>query len=79
MRNDDFVGIDKLQGIREYLSCFSGDLTNAKITDCKLGYYADGVEHNGKTYLFPVYIMTGEGTNANGEKETFDIIINVLK
>ena len=45
----------------------------------ELGYYADGVEHNGKTYLFPVYIMTGEGTNAAGEKETFDIIIDAQK
>lgn len=64
---------------KNYSASFSGNLTNAKITDCKLGYYADGVEHNGKTYLFPVYIMIGEGTNANGEKETFDIIIDALK
>lgn len=64
---------------KNYSASFSGDLTDAKITDCKLGYYADGVEHNGKTYLFPVYIMTGEGTNAAGEKETFDIIIDAQK
>lgn len=64
---------------KNYSASFSGDLTDAKITDCKLGYYADGVSHNGKTYLFPVYIMTGEGTNAAGEKETFDIIIDAQK
>lgn len=64
---------------KNYSASFSGDLTDAKITDCKLGYYADGVEHNGKTYLFPVYIMTGEGTNAAGEKEKFDIIIDAQK
>lgn len=63
----------------DYSASFTSNLTNAKINDCELGYYADGVEHNGKTYLFPVYIMTGEGTNANGEKETFDIIIDALK
>lgn len=62
-----------------YSASFASDLTNAKITACELGYYADGVDHNGKTYLFPVYIMTGEGTNINGEKETFDIIIDALK
>ena len=62
-----------------YSASFSGDLTDAKITDCSLKYYADGVAHNGKTYLFPVYIMTGEGTNAAGEKETFDIIIDAQK
>ena len=62
-----------------YSASFTSNLTNAKITSCELGYYADGVEHNGKTYLFPVYIMIGEGTNANGEKETFDIIIDALK
>lgn len=62
-----------------YSASFSGDLTDAKITDCTLKYYADGVAHNGKTYLFPVYIMTGEGTNAAGEKETFDIIIDAQK
>ena len=64
---------------KNYSANFSGDLTDAKITDCKLGYYADGVSHNGKTYLFPVYIMTSEGTNAAGEKETFDIIIDAQK
>jgi hypothetical protein len=62
-----------------YSASFTSNLTNAKITSCELGYYADGVEHNGKTYLFPVYVMIGEGTNANGEKETFDIIIDALK
>lgn len=62
-----------------YSASFSGDLTDAKITDCTLKYYADGVAHDGKTYLFPVYIMTGEGTNAAGEKETFDIIIDAQK
>lgn len=62
-----------------YSASFSGDLTDAKITDCTLKYYADGVAHNGKTYIFPVYIMTGEGTNAAGEKETFDIIIDAQK
>lgn len=62
-----------------FSASFSGDLTNSKIADCKLGYYADGVKHNGKTYLFPVYVMTGEGTNANGEIEAFDIIIDALK
>lgn len=62
-----------------YSASFSGDLTDAKITDCTLKYYADGVAHNGKTYLFPVYIMTGEGTNAASEKETFDIIIDAQK
>ena len=60
-----------------YSASFSGDLTDAKSTDCTLKYY--GVAHNGKTYLFPVYIMTGEGTNAAGEKETFDIIIDAQK
>ena len=62
-----------------YSASFSGDLTDAKITDCTLKYYADGVAHDGKTYLFPVYVMTGEGTNAAGEKETFDIIIDAQK
>ena len=42
-------------------------------------YYADSVKHDGKTYLFPVYVMNGEGTNTGGEKETFDIIIDALK
>lgn len=62
-----------------YSASFSENLTAAKLNDCELGYYADGVAHNGKTYLFPVYIMTGEGTNAAGEKETFDIIIDAQK
>ena len=62
-----------------YSASFSENLTAAKLNDCELGYYADGVSHNGKTYLFPVYIMTGEGTNAAGEKETFDIIIDAQK
>lgn len=62
-----------------YSASFSENLTAAKLNDCELGYYADGVAHNGKTYLFPVYVMTGEGTNAAGEKETFDIIIDAQK
>ena len=62
-----------------YSASFTSDLTNAKITDCTLCYYADSVKHDGKTYLFPVYVMNGEGTNTGGEKETFEIIIDALK
>ena len=62
-----------------YSASFTSDLTSAKITDCTLCYYADSVKHDGKTYLFPVYVMNGEGTNAGGEKETFEIIIDALK
>lgn len=64
---------------KNYSASFTSDLTNAKITDCTLCYYADSVKHDGKTYLFPVYVMNGEGTNTGGEKETFEIIIDALK
>ena len=29
--------------------------------------------------ISPVYVMTGDGTNAASEKETFDIIIDAQK
>ena len=55
------------------------DMGSAKITGCKLGYYADGIQHGGKTYLFPIYILTGEGTDMEGNTDTFDIIIDAQK
>lgn len=55
------------------------DMDSAKIIGCKLGYYADAIQHGGKTYLFPVYILTGEGTNMEGNIDTFDIIIDAQK
>lgn len=64
---------------RNYSASFSQDLTDAKINDCKLCYYADGVENGGKTYLYPVYVLMGEGKAADGSTETFDLIIDAQK
>lgn len=36
-----------------YSASFSENLTAAKLNDCELGYYADGVAHNGKTIFSP--------------------------
>lgn len=63
----------------DYSASFSMNMAEAKINSCKYGYYADGAERGGKTYLYPVYIMVGEGTTAVGEPETFDIIIDAQK
>lgn len=62
-----------------YSASFSMNMAEAKINSCKYGYYADGVEHDGKTYLYPVYILIGEGTTAAGDPETFDLIIDAQK
>lgn len=77
LKNRDDIASDIKSG--NYSASPYIDMDDAKITGCKLGYYADGIQHNGKTYLFPVYILTGEGTDMEGNTDTFDIIIDAQR
>lgn len=62
-----------------YSASFSEDLKNAQISDFRLCYYADRVLHGGKTYLLPVYVMTGSGQTVDGRTETFSLTIDAQK
>lgn len=61
---------------KEYSAGFKSALENARITECEVAYYADAEPKSGKTYLYPVYVMTGEGRNPDGEIETFDLMMD---
>jgi len=74
--------LDSLQSdlnLHHYSGSFSESLDNAEISDCNLSYYADAISVEGKTYLYPVYVLLGEGETSSGEIETFDIIIDAQK
>lgn len=63
----------------DYSASFTMNMSEAKINSCEYGYYADGVDHDGKTYLYPVYVLRGDGTTAAGDAEKFDLIIDAQK
>lgn len=70
------AGLERAVASRDYSASFSQELTDTKITDGKYSLYADGAAVNGKTYLYPVFVLIGEGTAADGKTETFDVIID---
>lgn len=61
----------------DYSASFSEDLTDTTLTSCDLYYYADAYQVEGSTYLYPVYVLAGEGTADKGNT-TFDIIVDAL-
>ena len=54
-------------------------LTNAVINGCYLTYYADAVVHSGKTYIYPIYTLIGEGINEREEIVEFSLMIDAIK
>jgi hypothetical protein len=62
-----------------YSASLAENLNNIEITECKLSYYADAVSVDGKTYLYPVYVLLGNGISASGEKEGFDVIVDAAR
>lgn len=70
------TALERAVATRDYSASFSQELTDTKITDGRYSLYADGVAVNGKTYLYPVFVLLGEGTAADGKTETFDVIID---
>lgn len=70
------AALERAVATRDYSASFSQELTDTKITDGRYSLYADGVAVNGKTYLYPVFVLLGEGTAADGKTETFDVIID---
>lgn len=61
---------------QNYSDSCSQQLQMPSIEEGSLQYYADAQAVNGMTYLYPVYVFTGEGTTADGQQERFDVIID---
>lgn len=62
--------------VNDYSGSYSQKLSDVKVTEGNYSLYADGVAVDGKTYLYPVYVLIGEGTSPDGKTETFDVIID---
>lgn len=62
--------------VNDYSGSYSQKLSDVKVTEGNYSLYADGVAVDGKTYLYPVYVLVGEGTTPDGKTETFDVIID---
>lgn len=69
-------GLERAVAMGDYSAGLSQNLTDTKIKEGNYRLYADGVAVNGKTYLYPVFVLLGEGTAADGSRETFDVIID---
>lgn len=63
----------------EYSASFSQDLFDTQVERCVLSYYADAVPVDGTTYLYPVYLVLGNGMTDNELEESFDIIIDAVQ
>lgn len=61
---------------QNYSDSCSQKLQTPLIEEGSLQYYADAQAVNGMTYLYPVYVFTGEGITAGGQQERFDVIID---
>lgn len=63
---------------KEYSASNSESLSGVKVNKLALEYYADGVSVDGSTYVYPVYVLSGEGKTAAGETQTFDVIMDAI-
>ena len=70
------TALERAVATRDYSASFSQELTDVKVTEGNYRLYADGVAVDGKTYLYPVYVLIGEGVTADGSTEKFDVIID---
>lgn len=70
------AALERAVATRDYSASFSQELTDVKVTEGNYRLYADGVAVDGKTYLYPVYVLIGEGVTADGSTEKFDVIID---
>lgn len=70
------AALERAVAAQDYSASFSQELTDVKVTEGNYRLYADGVAVDGKTYLYPVYVLIGEGTTPDGKTETFDVIID---
>lgn len=61
---------------KNYSDSCSESLRSPTIEEGTLEYYADAKQVDGVTYLYPVYVFTGEGKTSDGEQETFDVVID---
>lgn len=75
----DYAAIQNAISAKEYSSSASKELTDIQITDSRFEYYADAVAVDGKTYLYPVYVINAAGKTDDGKNETFDVIIDGIR
>lgn len=63
----------------DYSAALSYSMKSADIRSVKLAYYADSApNHKGKLYIYPVYVLTAEGTGISNDTEEFDIIVDAV-
>lgn len=72
----DRTALETAVATRDYSASISQELSDVKVTEGNYRLYADGVAVDGKTYLYPVYVLIGEGVTADGSTEKFDVIID---
>ena len=65
---------DLAQG--NYSDSCSQALQSPRLETGGLAYYADARAAGGATYLYPVYVFTGQGTTAEGPQERFVLLID---
>lgn len=58
------------------------DMDKGVLTDCTLKYYLDGVDNNGSSYAYPVYVLTGlpdAAVQSDSEASSFEVVIDAIK
>jgi hypothetical protein len=76
LKTRDDITEDLDQG--NYSAGISSNLHDVEITSCHLAYYADAVvdKTTGDTYVYPVYVLLGNGKTDENLTKTFDVIID---
>ena len=64
----------------EFSPSYSEELNDTVITSCHLAYYSDAIidKKTRKSYVYPIYVLIGQGTNEYGEIQKFDIFIDAI-
>lgn len=75
----DYAAIQNAISAKEYSASAPEALTDIEVTYGRFEYYADALAVDGKTYLYPVYVINAAGKTAEGQSETFDVIIDGIK
>lgn len=73
----------ELQGAlskQAYSASASTNLENCEITSAALAYYMDsGPNEQGDFYMYPVYVLMGQGIDAADDIQTFDVIVDAVQ
>lgn len=76
----DKTAVQTMLDKKDYSMDAAEELQNYALSSTELAFYMDAdVNEDGNFFMYPVFVLHGQGTNSDGNAQRFDVIVDAVK